>query len=269
MMCIPSVSRTSERRVFAESVDPDVLYIDPVSPAPVGKAPAIRWMPLPDAAYLAGEVRFGPGADDFDAKPGLTRRLLPVPWEIGQVHAWYREGDRPRIVARGKTSGFGASNAVFSGTAPLAAMTSPVVVSCELECDAELGRGSTRQPFRVRGGGEIGGLRDSLQAELTTGAAWDATVAGQLIRFLTRALEASVVSLHIDGDGVEAEELREAALLEWAHRILRSLAPGETLGCPASLIPDTRPGAPPDLGLDWHLGARLKFRAVKSLQTTA
>lgn len=266
MIQVPSIDVASGQRYFADSVEPDVWYLDSLEPAPVGQRAAVRWMPLPDSAYLAGEVRFGPGGDESEARPGMPRRLLPVPWEIAPVHAWYREGDRAKIVAQGKTSGFSASNAVFSGTAPLAAMVSSIVIAAELSCDAQL---RTAPAIRVRGTGRADAVHDSIQkAELAEHAAWDTTIAAALLKMLTGAVGSAALQLTIDADGPGIDEVREAALLEWAHRILAALAPDLTLGFPASLLPSTRIQGPLNLDLDWASGDRFRFRTVKSLHTS-
>lgn len=265
MIQVPSIDGSSGQRYFADSIDPDVRYLDSLVPAPVGQKAAVRWMPLPDGAYLAGEVRFGPGGEEYKAGPGMPSRLLPVPWEMAPVHAWYRDGDRARIVAEGKTSGFSASNAVFSGTAPLAAMVSSIVIAAELSCDAQL---AAAPAIRVRGTGRANMVQDFVdRAALAGHAAWDETIAAALVTMLKTALESAAFQLTIEADGSKVNELRDAALLEWAHRILTALAPGVSLGFPASLIPGTRLQAPLDLDLDWASGNRFRLRTVKSLQT--
>lgn len=264
MIQMPSVDGSSGQRYFADSIDPDVWYLDSLAPAPVGQKAAARWMPLPDAAYLVGEVRFGPGGDEPETKRGMPHRLLPVPWEIAPVYVWYRDGDRAKIVAQGKTSGFSASNAVFSGTAPLAAMVSSIVVAAELSCDAQL---AAAPPMRVRGSGRVDAIQDSLQRAEPAPADWDVTIAAVLRKLLTGAIESAALQLTIDAAGSAIEELREAALLEWAHRILAVLAPGLTLAFPASLIPGTRLEAPLTLDLDWASDHRFRLRTVRSLQT--
>jgi len=261
---MPSVGGSSGQRYFADSNDPDLCYLDSLAPKPVGQRSAARWMPLPDAAYLAGEVRFGHGAGDAEPRRGPSQRLLPVPWEIAPVYAWYRDGDRAKIIAQGKTSGFSASNAVFSGTAPLAAMVSSIVIAAELCCDAQL---AVAPLMRVRGAGHINALQESLRRVEQAPADWDVTIAAVLVKMLAGALESAAFQLTIEADRSALDELREAALLEWAHRILAVLAPDLTLAFPASLIPGTRLEAPLALDLDWASGDRFRLRAVKSLQT--
>lgn len=266
MIQMPSIGGTSGQRYFADTTDPDIRYLDSLAPKPVGQRSAARWMPMPDAAYLAGEVRFGHGADDPEPDRDRLQRLLPIPWGIAPVYAWYRDGDRAKIVAQGKTSGFSASNAVFNGTAPLAAMVSSLVIAAELSCDAQLAAASL---IRVRGTGRINALQDVLRRLEPAPADWDVTVASVLVKVLTGALESAAFQLTIDADRSAIDELREAVLLEWAHRILAVLAPGLTLAYPASLISDTQLDAPLALDLEWASGDRVRLRSVKVLQTTA
>jgi hypothetical protein len=262
MIQIPSIGGSSGQRYFADSVDPDVWYLDSLAPAPVGQKKAVRWMPLPDAAYLAGEVRFGPGGDDPEPRTNMPRRLLPVPWDIAPVYAWYRDGDRARIIAQGKTSGFSASNAVFSGTAPLGAMVSSIVIAAELSCDVQL---AVSPSMRVTGTGRVDALQDSFR-RIESGAEWDATIGAVLIAMLAGAIGSAALQLNVDAGGSGGDELRDAALCEWAHRILAVIAPDVTLAFPASLISAMRLEAPPTLDLHWASGDRFRLRTVKSLQ---
>src|ERR1051325_11698912 len=114
MIAAPPIDCSSRACVYRDTADPQALYVDLLEPAPVHGESAVRWMPIPDSsAYLVGEVRFGPGAEGFGEVPRVSpgQRMIPMPWETVPVFAWNRQGDGVRILGRGKTSGFGASNA--------------------------------------------------------------------------------------------------------------------------------------------------------------
>ena len=269
MIAAPSMARLPHTRLYRDSSDAQIVYVDLLDPAPVRGASAASWVPIPGSvAYLAGEVRFGPGAEGFGDVPQLipAQRLLPMPWQVVPVFVWYREGDGVQVIARGKTSGFGSSNAVFNGTAPLSAMISPVLVSAELVCQARLGR------VQVSGNGRPQAFKQGLlTAPLGERAAWDAPLGEALLEMLTRLVDSTdlVLDIHVGdeqpGGAVEAQsaELRQMAMLEWAHRLLAQIAPELTLGAPAALV---RAGDLPvlrDLTMAWTAGSMVAMRAFR------
>jgi hypothetical protein len=271
MIIIPSVATLPHARLYRDSGDTQVIYVDLLHPAPAKGDSATRWMPIPDAlAYLVGEVRFGPGPEGFGNVPQITvtQRLLPVPWEISPVFAWYREGDGVQVVARGKTSGFGQSNAVLSGTAPLKAMISPVLISTELMCQGRLSQG------QVRGKGTPVGLDRALaQAALGRRAEWDVPLGKALVQMLAHLVGSGDLTLHIAVDHPEPKaaqvleaELRQLALLEWAHRLQELIAAELTLAAPAALVTTTGPVSLPSFDLVWAAGAHVTLRAIRILR---
>jgi hypothetical protein len=225
-------------------------------------------MAMPGAqAYLSGEVRFGPGKEGFGRvpQPAESQRLIPMPWEIAPVFAWYREGDGVRLAARGKTSGFGSSNAVLNGNAPASAMISPVLIAAELVCQARLAWA------QVNGKGEPAAVEQALKkAALGPRADWQMTLSEALIDMLNGLLETSELSLWVQLESVKAEEsaqskfeLRKLALCEWAHRLQTLLAPDLTLAAPAALIQSTDLNAPLFLDLAWMAGSSVTLRSVR------
>jgi hypothetical protein len=272
LIVVPSVSTLPAARLYADSSDAQVLYVDLLNPAPVKGTSATRWMPLPEqAAYLVGEVRFGPGVDGFGDIPGMppNTRLLPMPWAIAPVFVWYRQGDGVELVARGKTSGFGQSNAVFNGTAPLAAMISPVMIAAELVCQAQMAG------VQATGKGEAEAVNVALaKSKLGQRAAWDATLGQALVDLLTSLLKDGSLGLNISlanskdtTASARISELRDLALLEWAHRIQVLIGPELTLAAPAALVKSNSLAGPVSLGLDWPMGARLTLRTLRVLRS--
>jgi hypothetical protein len=270
LITVPSVLTLKHARLYRDSHDAQLIYCDVLQPAPMKGDSATRWMPIPGSdAYLVGEVRFGPGNEGFGEVPQLVehQRLLPMPWEIAQVYAWYRRDDGAEIVARGKTSGFGPSNAVFNGSAPLSAMISPVLVSADLVCRASLVGAS------VSGKGTAGAVESALvKSALGPKAAWDASLGEVLVNVLSGLLETGDLTLQITagsvppGSSASQAELRELALLEWAHRIQALLWPEQTLAVPAAVV--TSMNLPDSLVLDlaWSAGSSVTLRAVRVLR---
>jgi hypothetical protein len=272
MIVAPAVSTLPTARLYADSGDTQVIYVDLLNPAPTKGNSATRWMPIPDqSAYLVGEVRFGPGPDGFTTISGLPphTRLLPMPWESVPVFVWYRKGDGIEMVAHGKTSGFGQSNAVFNGSAPLAAMISPVMIGAELACKIQIAGA------HITGKGDVDAVMASLpKASIGARAPWDATLGQVLIDLLSGLLQSGSLSLSIELENSKQktgsamiDELSNLALLEWAHRIQVLVGPELTLAAPAALVKSDSLAGPVSLGLDWPVGARLTLRAVRVLRS--
>lgn len=271
MITLPSITTLPRARLYGDSADGQIVYVDLLHPAPVRGNSAIRWMPIPNSlAYLVGEVRFGPGNEGFGDVPELVsgQRLIPMPWEIVPVFAWYRQGDSVQVVARGKTSGFGSSNAVFNGTAPLSAMISPVLVSAELVCKARL------VGAQVNGNGRPDALEGALgRAALGDRAAWNVSLGEALVDMLTELLGSADLTLTLDVDNPKTDrdqgllaELRQLALIEWAHRVQALVAPELTLAAPAALVKISKLTILPMLDLAWSAGSTVVLRAVRVLQ---
>lgn len=264
MISIPSFLILSKARLYPDSGDPGLLYVDLFSPAPAHPGTAFRWMPFSETqAYLVGEMRFGLGSGGFGDLSGLPPgvRLLPMPWEPGPVVAWYRDGDRGRPVAQGNTSGFGASNAILNGTAPLKAMVSPVGVAADLACRARL------SGVEVRGSGRAEAAQDALtRATLGDRAEWHTTLAEALLGALKALLRGHEVTLEVLVDHTNPftrEELEGLALLEWARRISAWLDPHISLAQPAGHVQLKELPGPPGLSIHWKPGDIVTLRAVK------
>jgi hypothetical protein len=271
MIRLPAFKTLSQAHLYADSVDARLLYVDLLEPAPVHGSCAARWSPMAgNEAYLSGEVRFGPGKEGFGRilKAGHDQRLLPMPWEIAPVFAWYRTGEDVQLAARGKTSGFGSSNAVLNGSAPVRAMLSPLFIAAELVCQARLARA------QVSGKGRPAAVEEALKtAPLGRRADWRTTLADVLVDLLSGLLGAGELTLWVqlenfpaDTDAQRKAELRHLALLEWAHRLQRLLAPDLTLAAPAALIPSIDLKAPLSLDLAWMAGSSVTLRSVRVLQ---
>ncbi len=271
MIAIPSILNLPGSRVYGDTADAQIRYVDLLKPSPAKGNSATRWMPIAgNGAYLVGEVRFGPGREGFGDLPkmGSDLRLLPMPWEICPVFAWYREGDGVQVVARGKTSGFGPSNAVFAGTASLSAMASPVLISAELVCNA------TMMGVHLSGEGNAKYVEESLaKAALGERAAWDTTLWDVLAHTLSEWLDIGCIAIKVRGAQQEREmplallaELRESLMMEWAHRIQVLMAPELTLAAPAALVKSTDLLAPLPINVAWTPGRLISLRAVRMLR---
>jgi hypothetical protein len=271
MIMLPSAITLPHACLYRDSIDSQLVYVDLLNPAPMHGDSATRWLPIPDSlAYLVGEVRFGPDKEGFGDVPGLVagQRPIPMPWEIVPVFAWYREGDGVQLVARGKTSGFSSSNVVFNGTAPLSAMVSPVLVSAELVCQAQLARA------RVSGNGLSASIQQSLKdAALGERANWDAPLSEALVDMLTALLDTGKLSLDVKLDASQPnmaqdglDGLRNQALLEWAHRVQSLMAPDLTLAAPAALVKSRILASPLSLELAWTEGSSVRLRAVRVMK---
>ena len=266
MIVVPSSASLPETRLYRDSVDPKVAYLDLRRAKPVRGTEAVRWLPVsPQDAYLMGEVRFGPDAEEFNQVPGLApnERVLPMPWGAGPVWVWGRDGDGARLIAKGTTSGFGMANAVLNGTAPLGAVGAPVMLAAELTCRAQLamawlsGSGSPSAAESVAD-----------QARVGRSAAWSATVADALLAALEEAVRAGLLALAVEptAPSSEAAEVREVALLEWARRVaVAATPPVESLAMPAARVARLRLAAPPDFRIDWPAGTVVSFRAIRVL----
>jgi hypothetical protein len=221
----------------------------------------------PGPAYLLGEVRFGPGAGGFGELLGVPhgRRLVPMPWEPAPVRVWGRAGDGARFLAEGRTSGFGAANAVLNGTAPAEATTEPVAVAAELTCRARLAGAS------VRGSGAAAALGEAAAAApVGSGAGWSATLAEALLPALRRQLATGRLTLAVEAATAPAvDALTELAMLEWAAKVDAAASPRLALAGPATLAARLELPDPPDPRLDWRQGDLVPLRALRRLVAPA
>ena len=271
MISLPAFSTLPHAHLYTDSADARLVYVDMLDPAPVHGDCATRWLPMPGSqAYLVGDVRFGPGKEGFGPIPpsAAGQRLLPMPWKIVPVFAWYRQGDGVHLAARGKTSGFGSSNAVINGSAPASAMVSPVLVAAELVCQAHLTRA------QVSGQGDSSAVAQALEkASLGRRADWQVPLGEALVDMLSGLLDAGHMSLRVQLDNHHNDRaaerkagLRQLALLEWAHRLQNLLAPDLSLAAPAALIPSTVLNAPLIIDLAWMAGSSVNLRCVRVLR---
>jgi hypothetical protein len=264
MITVPLMSGFPVAKVYGDSAEAGVAYVDMLEPAAMHGTQVARWFPMPgQSAYLAGEVGFGPGAQGFGgiAESLPDKRLLPMPWKISTVYVSYREGEGSKVVAEGKTSGYGASNAVFNGNAPLAALAAPVRVAAELECEAQT-------TVRVRGGGDRNAVSIAL-AKRISGEGWDATVGEVLLTRFRALLERRALTLTINGDaltGEASEDVMDQALLEWAHAVELHPQKSVTLAYPITALSDVRWSLNKDLALDWEPGDTIALRALRVLR---
>ncbi len=271
MISLPPFSTLPHAHLYTDSADARLVYVDMLDPAPVHGDCATRWMPMPGSqAYLVGEVRFGPGKEGFGPIPqsAAGQRLLPMPWKIVPVFAWCRLGDSVHLAARGKTSGFGSSNAVVNGSAPASAMVSPVLVSAELDCQAHLTRAE------VSGKGDPSAVAQALEkASLGRRADWQVPLGDALVDMLGGLLDSGRLSLRVQLDSHHNDRaaerkaaLRQLVLHEWAHRLQTLLAPDLSLAAPAALIQSTELNAPLFIDLAWMAGSSVTLRCVRVLR---
>lgn len=274
MILLPAIETTATTRRYADGQDQRLSYLDTLQPAPAQGNEIGRWLPIPPhGAYLVGEVRFGPAAEEMEQARRRARnaeRLVSTPWEPSVVYVWAARGDEARLLTKGKTSGYGAANAVLSANTGAEAMLARVAVSAELRCRAML-------HATVRGSGDVEAVLAAVrgqrsedreigrQGDKETGSAhsWDATVAdvvvGRLRRLLGKALR-----LEIDATGAARTELETLALTEWAHRLMSN--DNETLAQPAAPLEHFNLHRA-DLHIDWPQGSVVTLRTVRKLVT--
>ncbi len=270
MIEVPADLKSSNYRLYRDSQDLQLVYVDALQPTAVHEAGAIVWraQPTSNRAYFVSELQFGATEAGFQSVANLTcdRRTVPVSWEPSPVFAWFRQGDTAQMLARGKTSGFGSHNAVMSGTANAEVMALPIAIAGELSYSGKLA-GAT-----VRADGELIALQQVL-ATVPVGsrAPWAATIADVLIPTLARLVEhdgltikAEAVNLPLDG----LSELKELVLMEWAHRIVQCAAI-ESLAFPAAQVKSLTLQEPLDLNINWTKGAIVPVRVVRVLRPEA
>jgi len=157
MIEVPADLKSSDYRLYQDTQDADLLYIDALQPVAVHEAGAVVWRaePTSNRAYFVSELQFGVTEAGFKqvSKLTLDRRVVPIPWETAPVFMWSRQGDTTQILAKGNTSGFGSHNAVMSGTANADVMASPITIASELSYSGKLA-GAT-----IRADGELVALQ--------------------------------------------------------------------------------------------------------------
>ncbi|MBC8163786.1 MAG: hypothetical protein H7Z42_21470 [Roseiflexaceae bacterium] len=265
MISIPTISKRGSARGYADTRDPHVLYVDSLEPM-VAPATPIQRQALPSGqAVFAADIRFGASAADMQRFAAPERRLLPMPWEIGAVYGWLPEGEGVRLLARGKTSGFGAHNAVLTTTTEARLIDAPVTIAAELALQGQLAGA------RLQGRGDLRAARELLHhAPLGQRARWHVTLGEALIAWLRALLNHGPLTLRAEATDLTmegVEDLRQIALAEWAHRVARAWFPRlESLALPAALAGEPAE-AMPDLALDWYSGDLVTMRAVRGYNT--
>lgn len=270
MIEVPADLKSSDYRLYRDTQDAELVYIDALQPVAVHEAGAVVWRAEPTSkrAYFVSELQFGATEAGFKQVSNLTldRRVVPIPWESSPVFMWSRQGDTTQILAKGNTSGFGSHNVVMSGTANAEVMASPIAIASELSYSGKLA-GAT-----IRADGELVALQQSLAAvPVGSCAPWAATIADVLIPTLARLVEhdgltikAEAVNTSLDG----LSELKELVLMEWAHRIVQS-ASIESLAFPATQVESLTLKEPLDLTINWIKGAIVPVRVVRALRPEA
>ena len=114
---------------------------------------------------------------------------------------------------------------------------------------------------------------DQMSDALGPRADWQTPLSEALLDMLSGLLDRSELSLRVQLDNPRAEraaertaELRQLALLEWAHRLQTLLAPNLTLAAPAAMIQSIDLNAPLFLDLAWMAGSSVTLRRVRVLR---
>ncbi|MEM8806323.1 MAG: hypothetical protein AAGF01_09890 [Cyanobacteria bacterium P01_G01_bin.38] len=271
MLVVPTFATPTHYRLYRDSQDETLLYVDSMRPTPVHDE-GLLWLLLSeDQAYSSGEVQFGPCETDLQqtlpptAAQSSSARSLPVPWQPGPVYAWCQQAEGVHLLGRGQTSGYGLHNAVFNGTAGPEAMAAPVAIAAELHCSGQLAHA------QLRGGGQPEAVAAALEhLPLGDQAPKLATLADVLLPTLRQLINAKALILLANAENlsIEAiEELRQLALMEWAHRIL-SACQGEnlSLAMPAAQVSSLVITQPLTLDINWFTGESIPIRVVRVLR---
>ena len=238
IMSIPAISRLDQTLVYHDFADRQMIYLDVLRPAPVHGADIVRWQPIPpDFGLPESASSFGSRRRGLSETGRRVARHACAADAVGAspVYVWSRDGDGVRRFATGKTSGFGLSNAIFNATAPARAMIQPVQIAAELVCQARLA-------VDMRGGGTIGAIGVALErARSASAPIGRPPLARRCARSAAAARHRGYLTLAVQPGGLAAPavaELREFALLEWAHRIATAQSPAiESLARPAAQDP--------------------------------
>jgi hypothetical protein len=144
-------------------------------------------------------------------------------------------------------------------------MISPVLVGAELVCRARLAQA------KVTGMGRPDDIVQALQsAAWGEGATWSRALGEALGELLSRLVDSGGLALEVQVDEPTPEiaemqiaALRRLSLLEWAHRLVASVAPELTLGSPAALLKPWTIGSIPSFELSWTHGSTISLRTVR------
>lgn len=254
MITLPSSGSYPQARLYADSADPQLAYLDILKPAPVSGSHVLRWLLLPEKrAFLSGEIRYGPTTQDYTDTFLGKARLLPMPWPSCPVHVWNLRG----LLAEGKTSGMGMSNAVLSALTPVDAVGLPLIVAAELTCKAQL------VGLSVHGGGDVEAVKAAV-GKLPLGD-WDTTIGDALVMALNALVERGGLTIHIEGNHAHQAEITQLVLLEWAYRLLTSGSSGG-LALPASHYSHLAASDSLDLNIHWRPTDFITFRAIRVIR---
>ncbi len=269
MILLPSYSKLDNYRLYRDSEDPSLIYVDALQPSPAHGTEAIHWLPLPyEQAYLVGEVLFGPREEGLQqiVTSAPDQRTVPVPWESGPVYAWSREGDNVQILARGNTSGYGFHNAIFNATVPVQAALSPLAIATELFYWGKLAN------VRVQGRGDPKVIQEALSSiSVGVRAHWSATLAEVLFSWLREMGSRQVLTVTVEPTNLSQDalqEVHELVLMEWAHRIVTSCSTAPvSVALPAAEISSLTLSQPVEMSLDWNPGSIIPVRNVRVLHS--
>jgi len=269
MIVLPTFACPTRYRLYRDSQDEHLIYVDTIQPIPVHRE-AVRWLSLSDdQAYCVGEVQFAPRETDLSQFSETAQtagdRSLTMPWQSGRVFAWYQRETGVQPLAEGETSGYGIHNTVLNGTADPEAIAAPLAIAAELCCTGQLAGAS------LQGGGDWAAVDAALQAlPLGDDAPPMATLADVLLAMLRRLVETKGLILLARAEALSLEaiaELKQLALMEWAHRIVDACRQKLSLAMPAAQVAALAISHPINLELNWGAGEVIPMRAVRVLRT--
>ena len=266
MIQAPLIAKTPNYQFYRDSADRSLVYVDALQVAPRSRADRLRLLTLPSGqGYMTAEVSFGAGEEGLqEARIDRSQRSTTMPWGISPVFAWLPEADGVRIVATGRTSGYGSHNAVLAGSIVGANLPAQLTVAAELCCEGRL------VGARVKGSGDASSVRERLKEAFAGAPAhWYMTTAEALIAQLRGMLDrrelvllADVVNLPLPA----VEDLQNLVLMEWAHRIAESATPAiGSLALPAAQLKNIALGDALNLQIDWREGDLIPIRAIRAL----
>jgi hypothetical protein len=250
--------------LYRDGDDPELRYLDPSEAGPARGNDIAHWLALDDGRFqLAAEVRFGfhPVAAQAVSLLRPELRLAAMPWQSAPVFAFAPVDGLARLVARGRTSGFGAHNAVLSATVAAETAAAPLIIAAELSCPARLS--GARLAGEGRGPGVVSALQ---QLALGAYAPADATLGEVLLAILRHLLQRGVLALSLEASGLSLagpEAMREAALLHWARTIADTCLHGASLALPAQQADLQKDCPEPDLAFAWQPGMTVTWRALR------
>ena len=263
MLTLPAFCTHKQTAVYRDTTDKNRFYLD--APTPDNSNTAVRWLSTPTAAaYLVSDIRFGADSQQLQAAgQRLGGYLHPVPWNVSPVFAWGQHNGRVRMIAHGRTAGYGSHNVVLGGELPAAMMGQPIVIAAELTAQAQLtGAG-------VRGHATATDLVADLVGQMPTGSrvSWGTTLADVMLPTLRELLRRQLLTLLVDASDITLNalsELRDQALLEWASRLATSAR--TSLAAPAAAIEQFTP-SPIDWALTWPPQQPMPLRAMRVIRT--